>query len=251
MNPTLVLCVPGLWAKSSDPIVACAPQGYIWAGPKSVVLDPATSRRRPFEVEASDPDPSMREAFEICSGGRLPPDVLARIGAHTLTLYAVTSEPPSAGLCLELMRFAGALLEAGGLAVMVETCGVAHSAERWREFLSMKPAEIAAYHALTIRVADPEGGRSYTCGLRHFGLPDARIEGATAEATKILDVLGKYMVFERPEIRDGQTFSVSQDAPVYRLRREKDLLFPPEHLYHNPHGAWRLEGPISSDTRRP
>ena len=250
MNPTLVIGVPGLWAKRSDPIAACAPRGYLWAGNESVVVDPATSKPYPFRAETYDPNPSMREAFDALSAGKISREVLDRIDAHTMTVYAVTNEPPSVDLCQSLMRFAGALLDAGGLAVKVETSGVAHAAERWRELLALEIRDLAAYQALTIRIAAADLGESYSCGMRHFGLPDAIMPGCGSE-TSTLDAFNKYMLLESPGIKDGQTFAAESGAPAYRLYHEPCAMFAPGHLYHNPFGVWRLKGPISSGTRRP
>ena len=94
-------------------------------------------RRHPFIVEVYDPDPNLTRSIEDLSFGRIDPETLRRVAEHTMTLYVVSEEAPGVELCQTLMKFAGALLDAGGLAVKVETCGIAHSAETWREFLSI------------------------------------------------------------------------------------------------------------------
>jgi hypothetical protein len=45
---------------------------------------------------------------------------------------------------------------------------------------------------------------------------------------------------EAPVIREGQTFSVAQGAPVYRIHEDKGVSYESGSLYNNPYGAWRL-----------
>src|SRR3712207_2707292 len=145
--PTLVIGVPGTWdaTTSVDLVRGLLERGYLMTGGLGgLVLEAETQRPLPFEVDVQGPDPRLRSAFEAVSGGQLSKAVLSKIARHTMTLYAVTYEPPSAELCLQVMRFANLLLELGGLAVKVDTAGVAHSAQRWRELLTLEMPELAA-----------------------------------------------------------------------------------------------------------
>jgi hypothetical protein len=94
--PTLVLGVPGTWASRAPLIQGCAERGYLWAGMRSVVLDPRTQRPHPFSIEVYEPDPRLREAFESVCVDPLPEETLAAIERHTMTLYRCSRwNPPS------------------------------------------------------------------------------------------------------------------------------------------------------------
>lgn len=238
--PTLVLGVPGLWRSRGELAAACAERGYLWAGAQSVVVDPRSRRPHPFSIECYDPDPALREAFEIASDGSIPEGVLDRIAAHTMTAYVVTDEAPSIDLCLAVMRFAGVLLDAGGLAVKVETAGLAHAAERWRALAAREPPALAAFQALTVRVPAEDVGETYSCGMHALAQPDAAVGGASPELAELVDAFNRYLLLEQSDVEDGHTFAARPDAPRYRLKLEPCRAFPPGDLFHNPLGVWRL-----------
>jgi hypothetical protein len=236
--PTVVVGVPGLWKTRTECIEPCLKAGFLFAGLRSVVMDVESKKPCPFMIEVYDPDPDLRRSFEIAGLGRIPKKTLEAIERNTMTYYVVAEGSPSVELAAQVMRFAGALLDAGGLAVKVETAGVAHTPERWRELLAYDNPAMAALHALTLRVMEPTEDETYSAGMHALGLPDAEVPGATPEHASLLDTFAKYLLLERPEIKDGQTFSVSAEAPRYRLRHGPCDRFEPDHTFHNPHGVW-------------
>lgn len=237
---TTVIGVPGCWTDRVELQARCMEHGFLWAGVKSAVIDRQSNAAMPFTVEVYDPAPEMRRAFELASAGRLPNKLLDEIASHTMTIYIVSEGNRSIDDVVAAMRFASVLLDCGGLAVKIESAGVAHSVETWKGYLSMAIPRLTAYHALTVRVIGTTSGESYSCGMQSLNLPDADVRGNTQEHPALLDLFAKYMLFEHPDLRDGNTFSVADGAPKYRLRHGTCDRFPEDDLFHNPFGVWHL-----------
>lgn len=237
--PSVVLAVPGLWKARADAIAASREQGLLWAGEAGLMMDAGRGEHLNFELYP--PDQRLALAFKLGSGGRLTKETLDRLARHTMTVYLVAEEPASAEVAARAMRFARALLDAGGLAVKAECSGVAHGADEWRRLCALPSPELAAYHGLTLRVREPKERVTYSSGLHQLGLPDAVVPGDEPAQGALLDLFGKYLLLERPRLADGHTFSEAEGARRYRLHLEPDTRFPPDDLFHNPFGRWRLE----------
>jgi len=237
--PSIVLAVPGLWKARTDAIAASMDHGLLWSGEAGLMLDAARGEHLSFELYP--PDPRMALAFKIGSGGLLPKATLDQLARHTMTLYLVAEEPASVEVAFRAMRFAKALLDAGGLAVKAECSGVAHSAEAWRRLCELRLPELACYHGLTIRVREPKEHVTYSSGMHQLGLPDAVVPGDAPAQSALLDLFAKYQLIEKPRLADGHTFSEAEDAPRYRLRFGEDTRFEKGDLFHNPFGRWRFE----------
>lgn len=78
--------------------------------------------------------------------------------------------------------------------------------------------------------------------MHNLGLRDAIVEndGDTAGAVELLRVFTRYLFTESPTIHAGQTFSVAQDEPAYRLLDDAGPAYDADSLFANPFGFWRL-----------
>jgi hypothetical protein len=236
MDTKIIIGVPGPWATRSDMVTSIAQRsgGFIFAG--LVLMD--TTTKQGFTLEVYAHDPRLHEAFRIAGGGRISDSDIEAIAQHRHALYCLSS-----GVSLEaarqMLRVGVGLLDAGGLAVKVESSGIAHSAARWRE-LAASDHLFDAYTAFVTLI----GGRDcfYSCGMHAFGLPDAAVprDMDAQAAAQLLNVFNHYLLAERPSLADGHTFSVAADAPRFRLRKTACDTYEPEHAFHNPHGMWRF-----------
>jgi len=232
----IIVGVPGPWKEHRDFIEALigAHQGaYLFAG--AVFMETATSHMCRVDWYGHDED--LRTAFEAAGQGKLSPAVLDAIDAHASTLYLIFDDAGYA-TARTAARFAGALLQAGGIAVKVETAGVAHSPERWLQACeSEEPFDI--YALFTVLIGGDEC--YYSCGMHNFALPDAQVPASLGieDGAELLNYFNLYRLVETPDLDDGHTFSVAEDAPRFRLKREPYLpgYEPP---LANPHGLWSL-----------
>ena len=199
-------------------------------------MDMATKQGSTLEVY--DYDPKLHEAFRIAGGGRIADAELDAIAAHRHTLYCLSS-----GVSLEtarqMLKFGVGLLDAGGLAIKVESSGVAHSAARWRK-LAASGDLFDIYTAFVTLI----GGKEcfYSCGMHAFGLPDAAVprDQDTKVAAQLLNAFNHHLVADKPSLMDGHTFSIAVDAPRFKLRLTPCDTYEPGHPFHNPFGIWRL-----------
>jgi len=236
LNAKIIIGVPGLWATRTDIVTSIALRsgGFLFAG--LVLMDRATQQG--FKLEIYDHDPQLHEAFRIAGGGRISDADIAAIAQHRHTLYCL-----STGVSLEaarqMLRVGVGLLDAGGLAVKIESSGVAHSPTHWRK-LAASEHLFDLYTAFVTLI----GGRDcfYSCGMHAFGLPDSAVSRDldAQAAAQLLNVFNHYLVAERPSLADGHTFSVAAGAPRFRLRMTTSDTYKPEHAFHNPFGIWSL-----------
>jgi hypothetical protein len=233
-TPQRILCIPGPWIDRSDLLerVIRDSDDHVFAG--GVIMNMETK----FMCEAQfqdTPDPGMEKAFAISdvSEGK---SFSRSIASHKSVVYLVGAGGSRAA-AESMMVTAGALVKAGGLGVKVETSGIGHTAARWLEFVDNLD-HASAHEALVVYI---NGDDIRSCGMQNLGLPEAAVEpGADGASAELLKVYTRYLFKESPTIGEGQTFSVDQSAPVFRLRFEPAYDYGPDSLFNNAHGMWRL-----------
>jgi hypothetical protein len=236
-NPQTVIGIPGRWASRSEIVTSIAARsgGYLFAGTvlKKIGTDDG------FTLEIYEHDPNLRGAFSIAGRGRLTDEDLEAIGSHTFTLYLV-AEGGSIDRAKTLLHAANALLKSGGLAVKVESTGTAHRADQWAEFCVAHDHPGTLLEAYVTFVGSK--GACYSCGMHNLGLPDAVVEAEIrpGDAADLLHIFLGYLLVEKPNFNDGETFSIAADAPCYRLFHEDCKRFEAGDLFHNPFGVWKM-----------
>lgn len=242
MASQIIIGIPGLWearsgivhsiAKTSD---AKEGSGFFFAG--TVLLEIATQIG--YTLEVYEPDPGLENAFEIAGQGSIAQSDLELISQHTFTLY-VTKDDPSLEAAKGMLRAGRALLKAGGIAVKVESAGIAHSAQQWLQISdSTDPFDFYRAYVTLVRGETTY----YSCGMQNFGLADSsipiRIDSATAAT--LLNQFNIYQLAEQPSLGNGHTFSVSATSPRFRLKKEKCRWYEVDNPLHNSFGCWHLE----------
>lgn len=188
-----VVAVAGPWSDRGalGPALAEATAGrWVLAGP--LLLEAATGRS--FEVDRDE------RAVRLAGEGGSPPAARA------------------------LQRAAVACLDAGGVAVRVETSGRIHPAADWRT-LAASDDPVALYEAFVALVGD--GGQVRSQGMTDLGGRDA-IAAAGPEAARLVRTFLLFALCQEPLLRPGQTLDLTLDLPPCRLSIE------------TPGGLWRL-----------
>lgn len=235
--PQIVLCLPGPWADRTaflQAIVGGTDGQYLFLGKLLMHIPTETV----FDIDFEAHDARMSSAF--ASAGphwRDTPDMM-RIASHRSVVYLLGHGGSDADV-RALMLAAGAVLDAGGLGVKVDSSGVAHSPDAWRTFCG-ESASFGPYRAFVVTVTGP--GEAYSCGMHAFGLRDAWVvDGDMRGAESVAGTFSWYLYKERPAIREGQTFSCDAESPVYRIGSSAGPDHPADSLFVNPCGTWRLE----------
>jgi hypothetical protein len=248
MAVTTVVGVPGHWKDQSEIVraIASPPQNpeYLFAG--LVILELATNANMILEVR--EHDPNLAKAFR-CAGtySNFTQADLDAISKHTYCLYLVDMNGGNKETAFKIMRFATKLLRAGGLAVKVESAGKSHTASDWLALSERATSpsslleSIALFEAFVVLVGDQHTG-FYSCGMHNLGLPDARLLPGLSnkDAGALLHGFLRYVLLEQPTLHSNQTFSLSEDAPRYRLMHRSCHEFNEDALFHNPFGVWEL-----------
>ncbi len=183
-------------------------------------------------------DPRLRKAFAVAGRHWVANQDLENIEAHSFVLYLL-KEGGSPDHCRRAMDFANGLLRAGGLAVKVETAGVAHSPADWRKMSERKTVPDLIRAFVVVAMGEET---TYSCGMHNFGLRDAVVASKLSpdEAARLVNRFIVYVLAEQPRLGPGETFSVAMDAPHYRLSAEPCTKFAANDAFHNPYGMWRL-----------
>jgi len=235
-EPAIILGIPGQWKNRSDIVTSIAKHsgGYLFAGK---VLMHAESQTH-FELEIYDHDPSLADKIRSGGMGQIPEDDLAALENHTFTLYLL-ADNAGREVVEKMLDAVVGLLDAGGLAVKIEKAGFSVSAAQWREHASVKAA-YSLYRSMVTLVADEQ--EHFTCGMSAFALPDcAVLESDLQTAFEVATEFCCYQMDEAPKFREGHTFGVATGSPRYRLSFENYIYYPPEDMFHNPNGLWKLE----------
>jgi hypothetical protein len=237
METQIVIGVPGLWKDRTELIQeVTSKSNYMLAGnimhhkEKEIV----------FEIDVYEQDTSLGEAFFYASGERFDEELLRELEKHTYTVYVIAKVDDTERL-QEVIDVGMELLNIGGLALKVETAGVAYSKEEWKELAEDKEIFPMYSHLVTL-VGDEEGGY-YSCGMQAFNLPDVVLDGGIDPevAVDLLNDFNLHNIFEKPNLKDGDTISFTEDSPMYRLAHYIDERYEQEDPFYNSCGVWKLE----------
>lgn len=234
----VILAVPGPWKERGELMQSLAEvdADHMFLG--ETFFEQST--KTVCEFELYPPEPGVGESFEVAGQGRFSPEELKALRGYSSAAMLLFDDP-GYETARTAARFAHVLLKAGGFAVKVETCGVAHTREQWlRDWSSDNPWAI--YTLFVVLVGGD--GLLYTCGMHNFALPDAAIPESVGddEGIELLNVFNVYRITESPVLNDRETFSLNPGAPRFRLRRGPFVDgYDPESPLHNPYGLWSLE----------
>jgi hypothetical protein len=234
----IVLAIPGGWLNRLEIVTSIAKksQGYLFAGETITHLN----NRQSFDLEIANHNTGLCQAFALAGRGDFSDQDLKRLARHTFTLYAI-GPGGSLEAARSIMNLAAGLLRSGGIAVKVDSSGLAHNAERWLNYVRYKDSELTALYDAYVLIAT-SGNTLYSCGMHNLGYPDAiaEISESPDETAHLLQTFLLYLLHETPQLRDGNSFSVSAATPHYRLKMENCTIYSPGALFYNPFGRWRL-----------
>ena len=233
----IVIGIPGKWPSRKAIVtdIASKSNGLLFAG--LVLMNTAT--KEGYKLEVYEHDPHLAKAFEIAGRPRITEENVQAIRSHTFTLYLI-AEGRSPEMAQKVLNVGCGLLQAGGIAVRVETTGKAHVAQDWFALAAAKN-ETALYHAFVTLIGSK--GVFYSCGMHNLGYRDAIVKGDITpnDAAQLLQTFLLYTLIEKPTLQDGHTFSETADSPYYRLRSVSCETYERDHTFFNPFGMWQLE----------
>ncbi len=234
----MILCVPGPWWDRSDfvrRVVEFEENGrYFCDG--TVLAD--VREQDQVRVQFLAKHPRMLEAFLAATRGDLAPELAQRIAGHQSAIYWRFA----ADLFEEryrLLKYTELARQLGGIAIKIESSGVAHAWDRWFELLGSENA-FDWYCAVVTLLAEEEFYCS--CGMHHFKLADAALEKRLDPrgAANLINKFNYWRIIEPRELKPGEIFRLDDSGRRYRIEFGPDRMNPPGDLFHNPYGCWRL-----------
>lgn len=200
-----------------------------------ILADVEAKDHAPVEIHGADS--RIAKAFELAGQDKFSSEELVEVQAHRSVAYLrFPSYLPDQ--YKRIASFSDVLQRAGGIAVKVESSGVAHTWRRWQSLLTGSLFDNYCAVVTLIR----EGEFYYSCGMHLFGLPECEVPThvSLAQAADLMNRFNFWQIAERPILEEGHTFSVSQESPRYRLNLIPDARHEQGELFHNPLGVWRL-----------
>jgi hypothetical protein len=190
-------------------------------------------------LDFCDFDERMLQAFELGGQGKLTSLTLDEVALHRSVVYLhfpfdIVSQKA------RLLKFTGVLSKCGGIAVKLETSGIAHEWKRWFDLLeSNNPFD--TYCASVVLVGDERF--YYSCGMHNFSLPDVQISNSLdgEYAADLMNRFNYWQIVEEPVLKSGHTFSLTADSEHFRLALLNDERHSEDDLFHNPSGVWELQ----------
>lgn len=236
MGEQIIIGVPGCWDTRAEIVAAIAERSDGFLCLANILMD--TSTKNAYTLDIYGHDPQLASAFSIAGRSWIKQPDLDRIAAHRHTLY-VLSPGVSVESAQRMLNVGRSLLQAGGIAVKVESTGIAHSADTWVEFTRSGDL-YQLYRAFVTLIRGRE--YFYSCGMHNFGLPDVSTSPKLSPdtASRLMNQFNCFVLFENPTLVDGEIFSVDARAPRFRLKLEGCELYHREDLFYNPLGRWHL-----------
>jgi hypothetical protein len=238
MENEIIVCIPGTWedrTKFIESVVASTSGEFMFAG--MILAHPKGNDH--VELEFYDAHDQIAEAFEFGGQGKLSDATLDQIAEHRSVVYLhfpfdIASQKE------RMVKFTEVLSRSGGIAVKIETSGIAHDWARWFELLrSDNPFD--TYCASVVLVGDEHF--YYSCGMHNFGLPDAQISNRfdAVEGADLINRFNYWQIVEKPVLKAGHTFSLTENSPHFRLELSKDKRHSEDDLFYNPNGLFELQ----------
>jgi hypothetical protein len=198
-----------------------------------ILVDVVGKDHLPIEFTAVDPH--MGKAFEIAGQGKILQSTLVEIEQHQSVVYLhfpIDIQTERA----RLIKFTKLLQRLGGHAIKVESAGTAHSWDRW--FTLLDGSLFDLYCAAVVLIGDKD--HYYSCGMHHFGLPECAVPITVdlGEAADLMNRFNFWQIAEKPTMKSGHTFSLSVDAPTWRLALNSDDRHEAEDTFFNHNGVW-------------
>lgn len=235
----IVVCIPGTWKDWNELIgiiISSSNGEYVAAG--GILMN--AKRQEHFSIEFCEPDPMMQTAFQHAGRATgITDESLVEIGNHSSVVY-LSSFSLGADQAAGISRAAEALLDCGGLGVKIESAGIAFDKKTWITLCNEEEEPLLYHMFVCFPIQDTSGG-IFSCGMHNLGCKDAMVFGVpTEEAIELLNIFNSYVFVENPQINAGETFSLTPEAPRFRITEEKNPPYSTESLFSNPYGMWRL-----------
>lgn len=229
-----IIGIPGRWKNKSEIVteIASKSDGYIFVG--DLLLN--NNEKELYRLEIYEYDQDLPKSFMYA--GNFTDDQLKNIGEHNSTIYLI-AKSGNLNSISSINKAVCGLLKAGGLAVKVESSGVAHTSDEWFQLAySGKPEDVVNAYVTILE----DGKTYYSCGMHNLGYRDAIITTASPSenAGYLISAFLSHVLSTNTELKQDEIFILSPNSPKYLLEQEECKTYEEDDLFFNPFGYWRL-----------
>lgn len=230
--------IPGSWESREEflkSVIVSTKGDFMFAG--GIFANPKENDH--IELEFYEAYEGMTEAFNYGGQGKITDITLHQISQHKGVVYLVF--PPNIISQKErIAKFTKVISECGGIAVKLETSGIAHEWNEWFRLINSDNI-FDQYCASVVLISDEN--KYYSCGMHSFELPDAQISRTinVEEAADLINRFNYWRILEKPILEIGHTFSLTSESQYFRLEMTSDKRHQSDDLFYNPKGIWDLE----------
>ncbi|TPN83973.1 hypothetical protein [Aquimarina algicola] len=239
-KPKTILCIPGNWNDRQEIVTKIAESNindFIFAG--MLLLNLKTNKG--FELEICERDDRMRESFRYAGMvNRVSEDFLDEIDKHKYVIY-LSAETGDIQSAKAIADAGNAILKSGGTGIKVETTGKAFTKSHWSELLS-NFEESNLYQMYVVDSISNGKGMTYSCGMHNLGFKDSIVyDEEFQQSVNLISIFGYYQIIDKPQIKNGHTFSTDVDSPIFEITEEANQPYKGDELFENPFGMWKLK----------
>lgn len=249
MTSSIRICIP-INLKHRQEIVAALSNRY---GTEYVLMDrifQSTITQASCIIDICDreyPDNSENKLaadFQLAAKENFDPLTLKQI-SHCPQVIYLTSMDTGFAACLSMAKFAQVLLQIGGVAIKLESTGIAHHKERW--LAGSNTDDVFEIYSLFVTLIEGED-YYYSCGMQNFGKADVAIADTEdlGLAIYVMNVFNYYRLTESPILQSGHSFQPDITCPKYQIEWIIDRENNQDSYQHNPYGRWYLQQLASS-----
>ena len=188
-------------------------------------------------IKIGDRNASLTPAF--AAAAKIPATTLNEIDNHQQVIYLSSVDTDYAG-CVQFAQLIKVFLSIGGIAVKLESAGIAHTASKW--LASCDSDDVFDIYSLYVALVEGENNY-FSCGMQNFGKADVAI--ALTEdlgmAIYVMNVFNYYRLTESPILQDGHSFQPDIESPSYQIKWLSDREYEPNSSLCNSHGRWHLK----------
>jgi len=129
-----ILCIPGKWKDFEEflgSLIVSSGASYMVVG--DILIN--GKNKRHYSIEFCERDSRMKDSFRVA--GRvtgMSEEIVEEIGEHSYVVY-ISGETGSLDEAENIAQAGMAILNAGGIALKIETTGKAFSKDRWLDFM--------------------------------------------------------------------------------------------------------------------
>jgi hypothetical protein len=237
MKSRIALCIP-INLKNRQEIAAALAQRYFTQYVFIGRVFQSTITLESCAIDICDPEAYLANDFELAGQDKLDLATLQQINDCPQVIY-LTSNGIGYDACLSIAQLAQVFLQIGGIAIWVESTGIAHGKDRW--LANYNSDDVFEIYSLFVMLVEGED-YYYSCGMHNFGKADVAIAKSTdlSLAIYVMNVFNYYRLTESPILQDGHTFQPDIESPSYQIEWMMDRENAPDTYQHNPHGRWLL-----------